>query len=140
MLGSDVSTYVEPFCGSLAVLLLRPDVKCKYEEIVNNSDGLLVNAWRSIQLSPEETARAASWPIIEADKDARQLACLKWREDNELEHLFGDPLFHDPVVAGWWIYGVCCQIGPFVDNGPWTLDESTGRIVKQARTRNKNMV
>ena len=37
-------------------------------------DGLLVNAWRSIQWSPDATAEAASWPVTEADMHARHLA------------------------------------------------------------------
>ena len=43
----------------------------------------------------------------------------------------GDPLWCDPLVAGWWLYGVCCQIGSI--KGPWIADPVTGRIVKQER-------
>lgn len=51
----DVPHYVEPFAGSLAVLLRRPH-ECNrpyFSETVNDLDGLLVNAWRSIQHSPD---------------------------------------------------------------------------------------
>jgi hypothetical protein len=41
----------------------------------------------------------------------------------------GDATWCDPVVAGWWLYGVCCQIGAI--NGPWIADPVTGRIMKQ---------
>lgn len=54
----DVGHYVEPFAGSLAVLLNRPHEANRpyFSETVNDADGLLVNAWRSIQLSPTATA------------------------------------------------------------------------------------
>jgi hypothetical protein len=93
-----------------------------------------VNAWRSIQWHPEETAQWASWPVSEADKHARHLALLRWREQHELEHLMGDPHWCDPQMAGWWLWGICCHIGGgwCAGDGPWTADE-TGRLFKQAR-------
>jgi len=129
----DVDHYCEPFAGSLAVLLDRPH-PCNrpyFSETVNDLDGLLVNAWRSIQFSPEATAEAASWPVLEADKTARQIALLRWRETEALERLAGDPAFHDPVMGGWWLWTVAVQIGAFNGDGPWTADPQTGRIVKQ---------
>ena len=71
----DVSHYVEPFCGSLAVLLRRPHPcnRAYFSETVNDADGFLVNVWRSIQMSPQETAEWASWPVTEADITARHL-------------------------------------------------------------------
>jgi hypothetical protein len=131
----DVPHYVEPFAGALGVLLERPH-PCNrpyFSETINDLDGFVCNAWRAIQWSPEATADAASWPVCEADKSARQIACLKWRTDAMLEQLAGDATFHDPLIAGWWLYGVCCQIGAFSGDGAWTADPVTGRIVKQAR-------
>jgi hypothetical protein len=131
----DVDHYVEPFAGSLAVLLNRPH-PCNrpyYSETVNDLDGFVVNAWRSIQLSPEATAAAASWPVSEADKTARQIACLKWRTERHLELLAGDAGWHDPLIGGWWLWSVCVQIGAFDGRGPWTADQESGRIIKQGR-------
>mgnify|MGYP000558965780 CR=1 FL=1 len=132
----DVDHYVEPFAGTLAVLLNRPHPcnRSYYSETVNDLDGFVVNAWRSMQLHPEATADAASWPVTEADKTARQIACLRWKQNRDLEHLMGDPLWCDPVVAGWWLWAVCAQIGAFAGDGPWTADPVTGRIMKQDRT------
>lgn len=132
----DVGHYVEPFAGSLAVLLRRPH-ECNrtyYSETINDIDGMLCNAWRSIQLSPDATAEAASWPVSEADLHARHLALLRWREEHQLEHLMGDPMWHDPVMAGWWIWGVSCWIGSGWCNGigAWTADAS-GRLYRQER-------
>jgi len=129
----DVPHYVEPFAGSLAVLINRPH-PCNrpyYSETVNDLDGFIVNAWRAIQHHPNEVADAASWPVIEADKTARQIAVQKWRTDNTLDLLAGDPTWCDPVIAGWWLWGVSVQIGAI--GGPWTSDPTTGRIIKQPR-------
>jgi len=129
----DVPHYVEPFAGALGVLLNRPH-PCNrpyYSETINDLDGLVVNAWRSIQFHPAETAAAASWPVSEADKTARQIAVLRWRTDVTLDLLAGDPEWCDPKMAGWWLWGVCVQIGAI--GGPWTSDPKTGRIHKQPR-------
>lgn len=65
----DVDHYVEPFAGSLAVLLRRPHVanRTYHSETVNDLDGLLCNAWRAIVHAPDAVAEAASWPVCEAD-------------------------------------------------------------------------
>ena len=129
----DVPHYVEPFAGSLAVLIGRPHPANRpyFSETVNDLDGFVVNAWRAIQHHPEETAAAASWPVSEADKTARQIAVLNWRTDQTLDLLAGDPDWCDPKMAGWWLWGVACQIGAI--GGPWTSDPVTGRIYKQPR-------
>jgi hypothetical protein len=126
----DVHHYVEPFCGGMAVLLNRPHTcnRPYYSETVCDKDGLLVNAWRAIQWYPIETARAASWPVSEADKQARQIAMKRWVSEDTLALLAGSPDWCDPVMAGWWLYGVACQIGGL--GGPWTADPKTGRIRK----------
>jgi DNA adenine methylase len=48
--------YVEPFAGSLAVLLAKPATKW---ETVNDLDGDLVTFWRVLRDRPEDLARAA---------------------------------------------------------------------------------
>ena len=131
----DPAHYVEPFCGMAAVLLNRPH-ECNrtyYSETINDACGWVVNALRAIQLHPEATAEAASWPVTEADKIARQVACCRWRDDAELEHLMGDATWCDPLIAGYWLYGVACQIGFFTGDGPWTVDRNTGRLYRQPR-------
>ena len=127
----DVEHYVEPFAGSLAVLLNRPHVpnRSYHSETVNDMDGLLVNAWRAIQWHPEETAAHASWPVSENDKHARQIALVRWREAGLVDKLAGSPKWCDTEMAGWWLWGVCVQIGAFAAGGPWTADDN-GMIVK----------
>ena len=133
----DPAHYTEPFAGSLAVLLLRPHPanRAYVSETVNDADGLLVNAWRSIQLHPHATAEAASNPVAEADLHARHTALIRWREETQLEHLMGDPKWCDPQMAGWWLWGVCAWIGGewcHGSNGPWWPDE-TGRLTRWAK-------
>jgi hypothetical protein len=130
----DPNHYVEPFCGSLAVLLQRPALanRTYHSETVNDMDGLLVNAWRAIQLHPEETAEAASWPVSEADLHARHLWLLRWRAERDLERLMGDPDWCDPRAAGYWMWGQSCWIGSgwCSGKGPWILGEG-GRLVRR---------
>ncbi len=129
----DVPHYVEPFAGSLAVLLNRPHQanRSYFSETVNDLDGVIVNAWRAIQWHPDEVAEHVSWPVTEADKTARQIAVQRWRTERNLDLLAGSPKWCDPEIAGWWIWGVCVQIGAI--GGPWTVDPDTGRIIKQGR-------
>ena len=132
----DVDHYVEPFAGSLAVLMRRSHTanRTYYSETVNDVDGLLINAWRSIQYSPDATAEAASWPVTEADIMSRHLALLRWRSERNLELLMADPEWHDPKMGGWWMYGQCGWIGSgwCSGDGAWVVGDD-GRIVKRAK-------
>lgn len=119
----NVPNYVEPFAGSLAVLLGRPfDVGT---ETVNDKDAYLANFWRSIQWAPEETARWADWPVSEADLLARH----KWLVSvgaKRLELLRLDPDFYDSKVAGWWVWGLCSWIG-----SGWCVQRGDGEQPEQ---------
>ena len=133
----DPAHYVEPFAGSLAALLRRPALanRAYYSETVNDLDGLLCNAWRSIALSPAETAEAASWPVSECDLHARHLALLRWKNGGAVPLLMGDPTYHDPVMAGWWLWGQSSWIGSgwCSGQGPWVVDDD-GAFVKRPKT------
>jgi len=61
----DVPNYVEPFAGSLAVLLSRPHAP--RVETVNDLDCYLTNFWRAVTWDPSTTAAWADWPVSEAD-------------------------------------------------------------------------
>jgi DNA adenine methylase len=103
----DVPNYVEPFAGSLAVLLGRPHDPGT--ETVNDIDCFLANAWRALQADPSATAAYASGPVNEADLHARHLWLI--RQDEFRERMKTDPDHFDPKVAGWWIWGQCSWIG-----------------------------
>jgi DNA adenine methylase len=103
--------YIEPFLGSGAVLLARPNYQPDVHiETVNDSDGFLCNVWRALQFSPDETARWCDWPVNHADLMARKAALIK-NEGRLLEGLAGDDKWHDPVMAGYWIWAASCWIG-----------------------------
>jgi DNA adenine methylase len=103
----NVPNYVEPFAGSLAVLLSRPHEP--RTETVNDADGYLVNFWRAVATAPDEVARWADWPVSELDLHARH----KWLVSRTefVEKLRDDPAFCDPSIAGWWAWGLCGWIG-----------------------------
>ena len=103
----DVPNYVEPFAGSLAVLLRRPTVP--KSEIVNDLDCYVANAWRAVQAVPDEVAAYCDWPVNEADLHARH----RWlhRQVEFRERMEHEPDFFDARIAGWWIWGLSCWIG-----------------------------
>lgn len=118
-LGPDVMNYVEPFCGSCAVLLLRPGGS-GHIETVNDADGLLANFWRALKHNSDAVAEAADNPVNEADLHARHLWLVGERE-RITERLMGDPEFYDAKAAGWWAWGQAAWIGSgwCSGNGPW---------------------
>ena len=117
----DPGGYVEPFCGSAAALLARPPAKGRRVETINDADGWLVNAWRSIQLSPSDVAAHAHGPVTEIDYHAR-LAWLQERRTPDLAAwLEGDPEAHDPKAAAWWLYVCACGIGDPWGPGSWRV-------------------
>ena len=116
----EVRNYVEPFCGSLAMLLGRPDPSGV--ETVNDADGLIANFWRATQHDPEAVAEYADNPVNENDLHARH-AWLVGQKDSLQSRLEGDPEFFDAKVAGWWVWGAACWIGSGFcsGKGPWQV-------------------
>jgi len=115
-----VRNYVEPFAGSLAVLLCRPDAPGI--ETVNDADAYLSNFWRAVSADPDEVARWADWPVSEPDLHARH----RWLVESGAERLAAiktDPEYFDAKVAGWWVWGQCLWIG----SGWCASREWTGR-------------
>jgi DNA adenine methylase len=122
----DVDNFVDPFCGSLAMLFLRPE-PWHGTETVNDADGFISNFWRATQWAPAEVARWADWPVNENDLHARHV-WLNGRRESLTARLEGDPEFFDPKVAGWWCWGQCCWIGSGWCSGfgPWQSVEVDG--------------
>jgi site-specific DNA-adenine methylase len=110
----EVKNYVEPFFGSGAVLLSRPDEP--HTETVNDLDCMLANFWRALQHDPEAVALAADWPVNEADMQARHLWLTQQEEFRE--RMKADPDYFDAKIAGWWVWGISAWIG-----GGWCRDE-----------------
>ena len=124
----DVVNYVEPFFGSGAVLLGRPE-PWSGSETINDRDGFVANFWRAVSADPEAVWSHADWPVNENDQHARHLWLVKRRESLTAQ-LEGDPEYFDAKIAGWWVWGICVWIGAgwCSGDGPWTDDES-GQLV-----------
>ena len=104
----DVDTYVEPFAGSLAVLLHKPEPF--YREIVCDTDGMICNFWRALRNDPDAVAQWAAYPTIHQDLTARHKWLRSWKNENAGK-LSDDPDYYDAKVAGWWVWGVSNWIG-----------------------------
>ena len=117
----DVPNYVEPFAGSLAVLLGRPHEA--RTETVNDLDCYLANFWRAVKADPRAVAQYADQPVNEADLSARH-AWLVARKEVFAEHMQAEPRFYEAETAGWWVWGACCWIGSgwCSGEGPWVSD------------------
>jgi len=112
--GRDIPNYIEPFAGSLAVLLGRPGGAGKIET-VNDRDRHICNFWRAVAADPEAVAVAADWPVNEADLHARHAWLVNQIEFRERMH--SDPDYCDVKIAGWWVWGLCQWIG-----GGWCVE------------------
>lgn len=107
----DTPNYVEPFAGSLAVLLARENWQGRIET-VNDADCMISNFWRAVSADPEAVASHADWPVNEADLHARH----HWLVNSESSKIFRermkfDPDYYDSNIAGWWVWGICQWIG-----------------------------
>lgn len=98
----DPVTYVEPFCGTAAVLLARPRPG-KYETI-NDLDGFVANFWRAVKADPGQVTDHFDYPPIEIELRVRHNR-IEAQYGDLLESLRADPDFYDPKIAGWWAWG-----------------------------------
>ena len=117
--GTDLGNYVEPFFGSGAVLLNRPEAFGGWMT-VNDLSGHVANVWRAMRYAPEMVAKSACDPVNECDLHARHL----WLVSNTSRlssRLMADPYYHEPEAAGWWVWGACAWIGGgwCSGRGPW---------------------
>jgi DNA adenine methylase len=124
----DVSNYVEPFAGSLAVLLERPhdlDEGTRRAETVNDADGFVANFWRALRHDPDAVAYYCDEPVNETDLIAKHLWLVNTGRSTLINGLEADPEFYDPKIAGWWVWGVNAWIGSgwCAGNGPWMVDD-----------------
>ena len=100
--------YVEPFAGSLAVLLARPTEP--RIETVNDLDCHIANFWRAVQSDPDAVAKWCDWPVNEADLHARHLWLVQGLPAHR-ERMMTEPDYFDAKIAGWWVWGICQWIG-----------------------------
>lgn len=103
----NISNYIEPFGGSLAVLLANPS-PCKVET-VNDKDHFIPNFWRSIKNDYETVIKYADFPVSEVDLHARHKFLISQKDF--FVNMENDPDYFDAKIAGYWIYGQCASIG-----------------------------
>ena len=102
--------YIEPFAGSCACLLSRPDYNpTAHMETICDLDGYVANVWRALQFDPGAVAKFCDWPVNHADLNARRKYLLK--NADLLKALCDDPEYFEPKMAGYWIWCASCWIG-----------------------------
>jgi hypothetical protein len=119
--------YVEPFAGSLAVLLGRPD-EAKIET-VNDVDCCLSNFWRAVTLAPDDVAEWCDYPVLEACLHARHRWLVEQLTKTDFrERMRHEPDFFDAKIAGWWAWGLSMWIG-----SGWCQVDREGSTSRSAR-------
>lgn len=103
-----VTRYIEPFAGSAAVLLARPEFQGR--EVINDLDGYLVNFWRAVKADVEGVAAELVSPISELDLIARKRVFVREAE-SLTERLKADPKWYDREMAAWWFHGHSASVG-----------------------------
>ena len=138
LIGHDVKVYVEPFAGSAAVLLQRPSIpEGVFFETINDVDSMVANFWRSISKDPEAVAAYSSWPVVESELHSRHMWMLT-QKDSLTERILGSVDYYDPVIAGYWVWGISLWIGGGFcsGKGPWA--QENGRLVNLRDTEKKS--
>lgn len=119
----DVDRYIEPFAGSIATLLARPDHHVKRDEIINDLDGFVPKFWRAVQADATKVVEYATIPLFECELHSRNI-WLESRRSELAAKLEGDPDYYDPKIAGWWVWVLGETItGIFGNKGPWVVKD-----------------
>lgn len=105
----NVENFIEPFAGSLAVLLGNPNVP--KIETANDLDCFIPNFWRAVQADAKKVAEYADYPVLEADLHARHRWIISPAADEFREKINLDPNFFDAKIAGWWVWGMNASLG-----------------------------
>lgn len=129
----DVDHYVEPFAGSLAVLLERPSWHKGSTETINDADQYVANFWRALANDPDAVAHYADWPVNEADLFSRHLWLVNEGKRQMIAGMEADPEWYDAKIAGWWVWGICAWIGSgwCSGTGPHTYADGGNGVASQ---------
>lgn len=127
----DVRNFIEPFFGSGACLLRRPE-PFEGTETVNDLDGMIANFWRALQADPDAVAKHADWPVNEVDLHSRHLWLVNEGRQH-VERLKTDAEYYDAKIAGWWVWGCCQWIGSGWCSGKssWGKEFADGRLAHE---------
>ena len=119
----DVDNFIEPFFGSGAVLLARPDWHQGTCETVNDIDAYICNFFRALRAVPDEVAaHCDSLRVDETDLLATHLWLVNSGKER-IAKLEADRDYYDAKVAGLWVAGINQWIGSgwCSGEGPWQL-------------------
>lgn len=119
--------YIEPFCGSAAILLAAPTPASL--EVIGDANCYVANFWRALKLQPDAVIEAQDYPVSHIDLFARH----RWLTDPARVATLRDALLDpewpgDAKIAGWWLWGQCAWIGDGWCAGPVANGESLGKI------------
>ena len=124
--------YIEPFCGSAAMLLAAP--RPATLEVVCDANGFIANFWRAVKHQPAKVAEWADYPVSHIDLGARHKWLMEQR--GRIGEAMQDADWPgDAKVAGWWLWGQCCWIGSGwcdwekVGQGPHASDAGRGVLL-----------
>ena len=102
--------YIEPFCGSAAMLLACPNPGSL--EVICDMNMYVANFWRCIKFQPDAVYEWQDYPVIHVDLAARHRWLTDYKRTQELLEKMSDPEWPgDAQIAGWWVWGQCCWIG-----------------------------
>lgn len=121
--------YIEPFCGSAAMLLAAP--RPASLEVICDASGFIANFWRAVKHQPRAVAEWADYPVSHIDLGARHVWLVQQIDRIGAELLDADwP--GDAKVAGWWLWGQCCWIGSGWCESPGTIGVGNAGMGVQA--------
>lgn len=127
----EVKQYIEPFCGSAAVLLGNP--KPASLEVAGDVNCYIANFWRAVKYQPDAVAERADYPVSHIDLAARHRWLVDPERTAELARGLADPEWPgDAQIAGWWCWGQCAWIG-----SGW-CDSGGGQYEDPARQRRRS--
>lgn len=102
----DPSHYIEPFCGSAAVLLNRPGEWASRFETINDNNFFISNFWRAVKHAPDTLADQIKIPPSEVELTALHSYLYGVAVEGERfrERLLSDCDYYDPTIAARWCY------------------------------------
>lgn len=102
--------YIEPFCGSAAVLLAAPSPAAL--EVIGDQNCYVANFWRALKFRVADVNGWQDYPVSHIDLFARHRWLTEPARVGALRAALIDPEWPgDPQIAGWWLWGQCCWIG-----------------------------
>lgn len=125
----EVKQYIEPFCGSAAMLLAAPSPASL--EVVGDVNCYIANFWRAVRYQPDAVWAEADYPVSHIDLAARHRWLVEPARVADLVAQLADPEWPgDARIAGWWCWGQCAWIG-----SGWCEIRKDGRTEPRSRSR-----